>query len=87
MLSLTFTPTHSHFDPVMSDTASYISLFDVSVISQVMIMKHSIRDLHKCGDGSIPTVSSNGGGFPRVGFTGALGDVTLLVTIRINQFI
>ena len=83
MLGLTFTPTHTHFDPVMSDTARYISLFDVIVISQVMDMKHFIRALHKRGDGSITTVSRNGGGFPRGGFAGALGDVTL----SLNQFI
>jgi len=59
------------------DTASYISLFDVNVIGQVLGMKHSIRALRKRGGGSITTVSSNGGGFPRGGFAGALGDVTL----------
>merc|ERR1711981_1105699 len=59
------------------DTASYISLFDVNVIGQVLGMKHAIRALRKRGGGSITTVSSNGGGFPRGGFAGALGDVTL----------
>ena len=68
--------SHSHFDPVMPDTDAYRNLIKINVTGSVVGMKHAIRALRKRGGGSITTVSSNGGGFSRGGFAGALDDIT-----------
>jgi len=58
------------------DTASYRQLLDVNVTGVVLGMKHAIHALRKRGGGSIVTASSNGGGFPRGGCAGEIGDLT-----------
>ena len=66
----------SHFDPAMPDLASYKAGINVNVIGSVLGMKHGIAALRKRGGGSITLASSNGGGFPRGGCAGDLGDLT-----------
>jgi NAD(P)-dependent dehydrogenase (short-subunit alcohol dehydrogenase family) len=58
------------------DTDAYRNLIKINVTGSVVGMKHAIRALRKRGGGSITTVSSNGGGFSRGGFAGALDDIT-----------
>jgi NAD(P)-dependent dehydrogenase (short-subunit alcohol dehydrogenase family) len=67
------------------DTASYQSIFDVNVIGTVLGMKHGIKALRKRGGGSVVTVSSNGGGFPRGGCGGELGDMTFAIPYCITS--
>ena len=69
----------------MPDTASYQSIFDVNVIGTVLGMKHGIKALRKRGGGSVVTVSSNGGGFPRGGCGGELGDMTFAIPYCITS--
>jgi len=58
------------------DLASYKAGINVNVIGSVLGMKHGIKALRKRGGGSITLASSNGGGFPRGGCAGDLGDLT-----------
>merc|ERR1712048_47639 len=58
------------------DLASYKAGIDVNIIGTVLGMKHGIAALRERGGGSITTMSSNGGGFPRGGCAGELGNLT-----------
>merc|ERR1712224_998966 len=59
-----------------SDTNGFKLTLNVNVVGSVLGMKHGIKALRKRGGGSITLMSSNGGGFPRGGCSGALGDLT-----------
>jgi len=67
------------------DTASYQGIFDVNVIGTILGMKHGIKALRKRGGGSVITVSSNGGGFPRGACGGELGDMTFAIPYCITS--
>ena len=60
----------------MPDTEGFRWGLDVNLIGAVLGMKHGIAALRKRGGGSITTMSSNGGGFPRGGCAGDLGNLT-----------
>jgi len=67
------------------DTQMYRGQLDVNVIGTVLGMKYGIAALRKRGGGSITAISSNGGGFPRGGCAGELGDLTLAIPYCITS--